>query len=172
MSKDKKEDANEGAAAPAKPKGRRKLPLILAAVVLLLGGVGGGAYWWVARASASGEAAEPEHAEASHAEPAGVIALQPFLVNLTDKEASRFLRVTLSLAVSDKTAAEEIAEDPVHMTRIRSTILEFLALQTSEAVVTPEGKETLKKAIAERVSKVLTEVQVVDVLFSEFVVQF
>ena len=42
---------------------------------------------------------------------------------------------------------------------------------SAEQVSTPEGKETLKKAIAERAGKAFGT-KVTDVLFSDFVVQF
>jgi flagellar basal body-associated protein FliL len=45
-------------------------------------------------------------------------------------------------------------------------------VQTSDALVTPGGKTQLKKAIGEAVGAALENVKVVDVLFSDFVVQF
>jgi flagellar basal body-associated protein FliL len=58
------------------------------------------------------------------------------------------------------------------MLRLRSSILEFLSQQLADELVTAEGKEKVKHAIAERAGKVLGQGQVIDVLFSEFVVQF
>jgi flagellar basal body-associated protein FliL len=58
------------------------------------------------------------------------------------------------------------------MMRARGAILELLTVQMSDALVTPGGKSELKKAIAERVGEALEHVKVVDVLFSDFVVQF
>jgi flagellar FliL protein len=124
--------------------------------------------------NAEGAAAEPKHEAAKESDPAdtGLMILDPFLVNLADKDSPRFLRATVQIVISDKAVAEEMTEHDVVKVRIRSSILELLTEQTSEHLVTPEGKAALKKAIIERASKILTEAKVVDVLFSEFVVQF
>ena len=53
----------------------------------------------------------------------------------------------------------------------RSAILELLTTQTASTVVTLEGKAALRTAIAERVGH-SGELEVIDVLFSDFVVQF
>jgi flagellar basal body-associated protein FliL len=45
-------------------------------------------------------------------------------------------------------------------------------MQLADTLVTPEGKVTLRQTIAERVAEALHEIEVVDVLFSDFVVQF
>ncbi len=90
------------AAAPKK-KSRRTLMIAVAGLVLL-GGGGGAAYWKFAPGHADaaerkakpkakhGEAAaEAEHAEAEHDEaeegPTGIVALEPFVVNLADPGA-------------------------------------------------------------------------------------
>jgi flagellar FliL protein len=143
--------------------------------IVLLGGGGAGAWWWMHRpdaaAPAEGETRQAAHAEADPAD-TGVLALEPFLVNLADADSPRFLRATLQLAVAGQEQAEHLAEDAVAKARIRSAILELLTTQTSASLVTPEGKAALKKGIVERTGTILTEAKVVDVLFSEFVVQF
>jgi flagellar basal body-associated protein FliL len=58
------------------------------------------------------------------------------------------------------------------MGHLRSAILELLTLESAPVLVTPEGKETLKKKIKARTSELLKDQKVIDVLFSEFVVQF
>jgi flagellar basal body-associated protein FliL len=68
--------------------------------------------------------------------------------------------------------AKHIEGSKVQLLRIRSAVLELLSQQMSEQVVTPEGKQALKQAIQEQASAVLKPVDVTDVLFTEFVVQF
>ena len=151
-------------AAAAPPKKSRTL-LYLAVGLVVLGGGGGGGYWWW-RHTAAAQAAPKVVKEAT-----GIVSLEPFIVNLADKEASRFLRVTLKLVVDDEHLAEEIEGQAVSKSRVRSAVLELLSAQESSKLVTPEGKSELKKAIGERSSAVLhTEVR--DVLFTDFVVQF
>jgi flagellar protein FliL len=151
----------------------KKILLFAGLGLILLGGGGAGAWWWTHRAEAAAPAVAPKdgHAEADPAD-TGVLALDPFLVNLADTESPRFLRATLHLVVSGKEQAAHLAEDVVAKARIRSAVLELLTTQTSTALVTPEGKLALKKGIVDRTGTILTEAKVVDVLFSEFVVQF
>jgi flagellar protein FliL len=153
--------------AHAKKKGGKGLILLIIAV-LVLGGAGGGGFWYwkKSHAQAVGAVAEPKHDEAT-----GVVPFEPFLVNLADKEASRFLRVTLRLVVDTEDEAKEIEESKVEGARARSAILELLATQESSTLVTAEGKIELKKLIAERTSAVLKR-EIRDVLFTDFVVQF
>jgi flagellar FliL protein len=158
------------AAAPAKKKG--KGIIVLSAIGVLLLGGGAGAYWMTRRAAPPKEAGAAAGAAEHAAESAkGVISFEPFVVNLTDGGGSRFLRLTVRLLV-DADAAEHVSKSEVTMVRTRSAILELLAEQSSEKLVTAAGKAELKKAILERADGVLTPVKVADVLFSDFVVQF
>jgi len=152
----------------------KKLLVIGVVLVVLLGAGGGGAWWWMHRAEAAAPAAGEEKKAEAAIDPSdtGVLGLDPFLVNLADKDSPRFLRATLKLVVGPKKQAAELNEDEVAKARIRSGVLELLTEQTSDKVVTPEGKAALKKAIVEHSSKILSEGKVTDVLFSEFVVQF
>ncbi len=165
---DKQPPEAAGQTAAATPAKSSKLVVIAGVVVLLLAG-GGGAFWWFTR---SAKAASAEAPKKEAAEPAGgVVPLEPFLVNLADKSGSRYLRTTLKLIVPDEKTAERIAKNDVAITRTRSAILELLTTETAEQLVTADGKAALKKAIGERVSP-LVGVQVSDVLFADFVVQF
>jgi flagellar FliL protein len=167
MSTPAPEEVTETPAPKKKGKGR----LILFALVglVILGGGGGGGYWWYAKrqaAAASAEKKEPERA------PTRVLAMDPFVVNLADGGGTRFLRVSLSLVVEDNESAREIVEKEVDRAEVRSALLERLALQTADHLVTPEGKKELKKEIAEQATHSAHGLKVSDVLFSEFVVQF
>jgi flagellar FliL protein len=154
-------------AKPATKKG--KLPLLLGVVgVLALGG--GGAAWWLMRPAPA--AAEEESQEAHEESGGGVVGFEPFVVNLADEGGGRFLRATVQLVVPDEEVAKEITENAVQMVRLRSNLLELLAEQTSDTLVTAEGKTALKDAIAERAAAVLSPHEVSDVLFSDFLVQF
>jgi len=165
--------STETPAAPAPvaapTKSRRGLFLVLVLAVLVLAGGGGGAYWFLFRGAAEAEAAE---AEPPPPPATGLAPLEPFVVNLADQNGSRFLRATLSLVVADEGQAKEFHEDEIAHMRVRSVILELLAQKQSSELVTPAGKTALKHAIAEAVSHAAHELQVSDVLFSEFLVQF
>ena len=147
-----------------KTKSRKPLVIIALAIVLIAGG--GGAFWYT-RPAASTAVAAP-----SHDVKRGSIAFDPFVVNLADANASRFLRVTVHVLVADAATAARVKENLVGVMQARSAILELLTLQTSDRLATPDGKATLKKAIADRIFTVMDGLKVVDVLFSDFVIQF
>lgn len=151
----------------------KKLGLVLL-VLVVAGGAAAGGYLW-SQKSAGIQAAGPVAAEAQAPPPVaaatGLVALEPFLVNLADADAGRFLRVSMSLVVADEAAAKAVTGNSVVLMRVRSALLELLTEQTAAALVTPDGKNALKTLIQERAAEV-AGVAVADVLFADFVVQF
>lgn len=154
------------AAAPAEgdapKKGSKKLIIIIAAVLLLVVLGGGGAFFVMkknaaaAAAAAEGEDGEAESSHAKeapkpkhggkdeHAAPPAFVALDPFIVNLADREAERFAQIGLTLQVDDPKMAEEIK---TYMPAIRNSVLMILSHKTSEQLLTQEGKEKLAEEI-------------------------
>jgi flagellar FliL protein len=156
---------------PAAGKKSKKGLFMTVIALVLLGGGGAGAYFFYLKPAPKHAVAEAEpEPEPEHA--TGIVKMEPFVVNLADTGASRFLRCNLSLVVADEALAKEIEEKPVELARVRSAILELLALQQADQLVTPEGKEALKQQIVERAAHAVHELKVADVLFSEFVIQF
>ncbi len=147
------------------PRRGIKRILLVVVAVLLVGVAGTAAALWL-----RSRAAAPAAASEALAEATGIVPLESFLVNLADSQAQRFARVTVRLVVDTKEDATAITTDPVKQARLRSAILEVLTVQSAGRLVTPDGKAELKKAIAERGSRVLGH-QVRDVLFTDFVVQ-
>ncbi len=161
-------------AKPAGPKPKKKgkgLLLVIVAVVVLGAGGGGAAYWkWgMGGGAAHGEA--PAEAAAPAAEPS-LSKFDPFIVNLADGGGQAYLRVTLSLLVASEAEAKHLAEKDVTRTRIRSAILEVLSTQTAAELITPDGKAELRRAITDRIASLNEPVDVRDVLFTDFVVQY
>jgi len=143
-------------AADAPQKGNKKLIVIIAAVLLLVLG-GGGAFAYIqkqkaAAAAAAGDDEEEGEAPAPHAEakkhdskhPPTFVPLEPFVVNLADKEADRFAQVGVTLEVEDAKFAEELK---AYMPAIRNGILMVLAHKTSQELLSQEGKIALQKEI-------------------------
>lgn len=173
-------DQAEASAAPlpgAKPP-RGKMGLIIGIIVALLlaAGGGGAAYWKFGMAAEATAADTPDagnpEAGARGPENPGLVAFEPFLVNLADEDGQSYLRVTLSLLVASEEKAKTLEAKPVTLTRLRSAILEVLSTCTAAQVATAEGKTELKQAIKERVASLDPEIEVHDVLFSDFVVQY
>lgn len=154
------------AAAPAEgeapKKGNKKLIIIGAAVAVLLAG-GGGAFFMMkkkadaeAAAAAEGEdgeaehapaakqAKKPEHGKEEHKGPPTFVPLDPFIVNLADKDTERFAQVGVSLQVDDAHLAEEMKG---YMPAIRNAVLLILSHKTSAELLSIEGKQKLAEEI-------------------------
>ncbi len=155
------------AATAAKGGSKNKL-FVIGGVVLALAG---GGYYWKTQAAASDDTHEAA-SKAVSAKERGLVSFEPFVANLADEGGQRFVRATVQLIVATAPMAAEMTETPVLTMQARAIILELLATQKAETLVTPEGKVALRQAIAERIAETLHELEVVDVLFSDFVVQF
>jgi flagellar FliL protein len=163
---------------PRKKGGALKWVLIAVVLLLVMGG-GGGGYWYFVMRPQAAAATDPAAAEQEAASKKGhgnggaALKFDPFVVNLADPGGVRYLRLGLSLVIDGtEDEAKHLEETKVQLLRIRSAVLDLLSQQLSEQVVTPEGKQVLKHAIQEQAGAVLEPLEVTDVLFTEFVVQF
>jgi flagellar FliL protein len=173
---------SQAAAAPeaGKKKGKGKLLIVLVASLVLALGGGAAAFFFMGRGghAAGGPGGQAEaHDEAPAHDPA-IVALPTFTVNLADSDATRYLRTTVSLVINDTEKAAELmgagghkaAGEPARIAIARSAILELLTTKTADELMKAEGKQALKKEIAERASRAF-RFKVDDVLLAEFVVQ-
>ena len=157
---------SESQTTPA-PKGRSKLLIIGVPLVVVLIGGGGAGFWYVRDVRAAGAKSE---AKAPEKEPTGLLALDPFTVNLADPGGRRYLRISMRLVVPDADAAKKATEEELVISRVRSSLIEVLSGRTAADLSTPDGRVALKHAIAEAASHA-GHIDVRDVLFQEFVVQ-
>lgn len=142
----------EAAAAP--PKGKKKLIIILAAVLLLAGVGGGGAVFMMkkkaaeaAAAAEEGEDGEPAKHKSAKKEagaPPAFLPLEPFIVNLADKEVDRYAQIGVTLEIDDPKTADQLK---AYMPAIRNGILMVLAHKTSAELLERKGKEALAAEI-------------------------
>ena len=141
------------AAAPEAPKGGGKKKLIIivvaALLVVLLGG-GAAILLLKKKAPAEGEdGAEDTHepAPVAHAKPGTppeFVPLDPFTVNLADKEVDRFAQIGITLEVADAHTGDTIK---AYLPAIRSNVLMVLSHKTSAELLSREGKEKLAREI-------------------------
>ncbi len=147
------------AAAEAAPPagGKKKLIIIIVAVVLLLVIGGGAAFFLLKKKPAEGEEGGDDHAKAEVAEPAPrarpprdpkhppvFVPLDPFTVNLADRDAERYAQVGVTLELDD---AKTEAELKTYMPAIRNNILMVLSHRTAAQLLTREGKQKLAQSI-------------------------
>ena len=109
--------------------------------------------------------------EKEHRDQGATVNFEPFLVNLADKGASRYVKTSIRLLVANKESAETITKGETLMPRLRDTILTLLSTKTADEMTSNEGKERLKKEILEKVNEYLPEAGAEEVFFTDFVVQ-
>jgi len=139
----------------------KKLLIGILAVVLLAGG--GAAYYFLSAANPA-EAAEEEIPP----EPAAIVTLDPFVTNIAGE---RRARVQVALAVAPISRSEEVQEDALLVVRLRDKILTMLAAGTYEELSSPKGKEDFRKRVQITAQQVITDGEVQEALFVDFVIQ-
>ena len=158
------------------------IPVLLSTAVTL-GAVGGGVFWLL-KSGKLGAAAAPSSAAPSApavtAPPAShVLALEPMVVNLADPGGRSYPRAGVSLRIRDEEAPagkkEEEKKDPKAVdgtaVALRDTTLAVLSSQTSEELLAPESRENLKKKLDEKYKLRNTDTRVLEIYFTEFLVQ-
>lgn len=161
------DDAKEE--APIKAGAGKKLILIIILGVLLLGG-GGGAAWFFMGGTEEKPAEHDEHAKAEtgHEEPGPVMELEPFLLNLADREELRFLKVSIKLELD---RPEEKTDYQNKIPAIRDSLLVLLSSKESQLLRTVNGKRRVREEIMTRVNGVMSKGKVANVYFTDFIIQ-
>ena len=148
--------ANPAAVSGAVPfkRGKKKLLILIAAVLALLLAAGGGAVWILKkRAHAALEASGEEGmtAEAAHAAakpdahtPPTYLPLDPFIMNLADKDSDRYAQIGITLEVESSMFADQMKG---YMPAVRNAILMIIAHKTSKDLLGRAGKEELADEI-------------------------
>jgi len=151
-------------AAPAAPaegdapkKGPKKLIIIIvvAVLVLLLGG-GAAAFFMMKKKAAHAEGEGGEEADTAHEvkkaekpprdpkKPPVFVPLDPFVVNLADKDTERYAQVGISMQVDDPKVADEMK---AYMPAIKDSIILILSHKTSEELLSLDGKHKMAEEI-------------------------
>lgn len=146
--------------APAK-KGSKKLIIIIVAVLLLVLAGGGAAFFLLKKPAedggedGEGEAGSGKAAAAAHApapkkperkpgQPPTYVPLDPFVVNLADRDQDRYAQIGITLEVDEPKFADEMK---AYMPAIRNGILMILSHKTAAELLDREGKEKLAEEV-------------------------
>ena len=154
------------AEAPPPAKGKKKLIIIIVAVVALVLAGGGGAAVMMMKKKAAAEAeAEAEAEDGGEGKaPAKAVAkldpkavpvfvpLEPFTVNLADRDAERYAQVGITLEVEDAKVGDQIK---AYMPAIRNNILLALADRTAADLMGRDGKAKLAERVRQETSRAL-----------------
>jgi flagellar protein FliL len=108
--------------------------------------------------------------------------LEPLLVNLADSGGNAYLRVGITLRVTDaagkdnektkeETGGDSKSGKDAEAAAVRDTALAVLGRQTSEGLLATNGKERLKAELKAAIAEHNRELKVTDLFFTEFLVQ-
>ena len=142
------------AEAPVARRPKKKLILIAGLALVLVLVLGAATVVFLkqraahAAAAATGDDdAAPEHAAGTHIDPKNIpiyLPLDPFIVNLADKDADRYAQIGITLEIDSGVSADQIK---AYMPAIRNAILLILANKSSKELLSREGKEQLAQDI-------------------------
>ncbi len=149
------------AEAPAPAKGKKKLIIMIAVAALVLVGGGGVGFMLMSKKKVDAD----EHGEADAKPAAKVVAkahdpkavpvfvpLEPFTVNLADRDAERFAQVGITLEFTDAKIGEQVK---VFMPAIRNNVLMAIADRTAAELLGREGKDKLARKVGIETARVL-----------------
>ncbi len=153
--------------------GKKKLIIIIVLVLLLLAGGGAAAYKFLVldkqQEQQKEKKAEKIVEEIKNVEDLGVqFDVGTFIVNLQDKDADRYLKITIVLDVQDEQIKAELEK---RLPQVKDAITTLLFTKTSSELRTAEGIEELKEEILKRVNAILPIGGVKNVYFTDFVIQ-
>lgn len=143
--------------APVPAKGKKKLILIVvAALVVVLTGAAVAAVLLLKKPASDheGEDGEPV-AAATKIDPKTVpvfVPLDPFTVNLADRQAERYAQVGITLELEDAAATDRIK---AFMPAIRNNILMAIADRTAGELMDRDGKTQLAERVRQEASRAL-----------------
>jgi len=164
----------EGVEKDAGAKGgmNSKFIMIIILAIALLGG-GGGAAWYLMgddqKNKKEGEMADHEvEAEPSLEAIGPVVDLEPFVLNLADRDQLRYLKVSIKLQL-DRPEAETDFQN--RLPAIRDALLVLLTSKESRALRTIDGKMLVRDEIGGRVNSIMKKGKIRQVFFTDFIIQ-
>jgi flagellar FliL protein len=117
------------------------------------------------------EEKKAEHGEEGAASPGPlgkIFPLEPFVVNISDRDRDRFLKLKTEIELSSNDVAAELEQ---RLPQIRDLIISLLGAKSFDEVRTIEGKNFLREEMLLRINSLLVTGKAKAVYFTEFVVQ-
>lgn len=180
-------DMEEAVAEPVPAIAGAKVPVVPLMLAVILGvllataGAGGFLYWAIKAGKLPLGGVKTVEVVKIAPAPVKLIAMDPLLVNLADDGGRSYLRLALTLKVEDPPpdkSAKPKEEKPEkgaprneNEAAERDVALAVLGKETSQQLLSPNGKEEMKRLLKEGFRDRVPDVKVVDVLVTEFLVQ-
>ncbi len=162
-------EENAAVEAPVKAGMGKKMILMILVGILLLGGGGGAAWFFMGGKDEKPNAHEEQaKAEGAHEEPGPIMELEPFLLNLADRDELRFLKVSIKLELD---RPEEKTDFQNKVPAIRDALLVLLSSKESQILRTVNGKRRVREEIMTRVNGVMSKGKIANVFFTDFIIQ-
>lgn len=162
MARDEKEEKAPAAEGAGKKKSALwKWILIGVAVAVLAGGGFGGYHFFMKK---GGETRVPEVKPAI-----GTLwPMDPFIVNLTDNNGERYLKLVMQLEVSGQECVVELDQ---LTPKLRDSVLDLLSAKSYSDIIGIGSKQRLRDEVIMRINRFLTRGEVHKVYFTELVIQ-
>lgn len=101
-----------------------------------------------------------------------ILHLDQFVVNLADPDSDAFLRVGIDVGLNgDSPAITKDGVDPASVGLVRDTVLKIITTRTSGDLLTPQGKDDLKKLLLDAIQKRDPALGATSIYFTDFLVQ-
>lgn len=168
-------------AVEKKPKGNMVLIIVVVLLVVLLIGGGAAAFFLLgshdeeaAAGAPSSQDAKVEKKKSNSKKSTDHLAIGPmypmaqFVVNLLSESGNRFLKVAVDLELSDAKLQPEMDHKK---SLIRDIIIRTFSSKTFEEISTLKGKDKLKEEVLDKINENLSDGQVKNIYFTDFVVQ-
>ena len=154
------------------PHSKKIMIIIIIASVVLLAMMGAGFFVLWNKVTPQEPQQEQKHEEKKEEEAKDTIkpiySLSPFIVNLADKDESRYMRVTMDLELANEETTKEVEK---RLPQVRDAILMIIPAKTVNEVSSVEGKIALRDEIMQRLNSFIKNGSVTNIYFTEFVIQ-
>lgn len=154
------------------------LLIISLLVLLLLMAVGAGAYY-LGTTSSTETKDHTDEPEEEKKKSSGfsfgsdnylgpLVELEDFVVNITDDEQTRYLKVAMTMETADKKTKNEVDN---RLPQLRDAIIFQISGKTHDELRDLQGKKQLQAELIKSLNEVLNEGRIERLFFTEFVVQ-
>jgi flagellar protein FliL len=145
-----------------KKKGSLLIKLVI--LVVILGALGGGGFFAYKKFFKH----DPDkQAEEKHVEKV-FFDMDSFLVNLADAGGKRYLKITMKFELNNAKVSEEMKNRNFE---VRDAVLMTLSAKEFDDIAPSSGKGSLKREIMTVINGLMKQGQVVEVFFTDFIVQ-